>query len=172
MNRYWQIALALLLAWSSGCDKYTSVKPETQNLAGLYQPTPETLAMFAKQGYGRTNDISITLLGDGKFELHNMPDCWLSSLLPLDVPHNLYDSGEGKWVINDNRMDGNDAWGAVFEFQSTTNLVSVKKEMKAILLVGGTMFKNEKAPYILHFFIGDPGSSQVCEFHRVLRAEK
>jgi hypothetical protein len=172
MNRYWQISLAVLLALSSGCHKYTSVKPEARNLAGDYQPTPETAAMFAKQGYTETNNISIILQGNGKFELRNMPDAWLSSLGAESLPQKSYDSGGGEWVVTDNGMDGNDAWGIVFEFQSTTNIVSIKREMKAILVVGGTMFKNEKAPYVLHFFIGDPDSSPVCEFRIVPKAQK
>jgi len=172
MNRYWQIALAVLLSLASACNKYTSVKPESKDLDGIYRPTLGTQALFAKQGYGQTNDISIILHGDGKFELHNMPDCWLSSLRSVDLPHKLYDSGDGEWVITDNGMDGNDAWGATFEFHSTTNLVSIKKEMKAIVVVGGTMFKKEKAPYILNFFIGEPDGSPLCEFHQELPVKK
>ncbi len=172
MNRYWQISLALLLAFSCGCHKYTTVKPETKNVAGSYQPTPETLAMFAKQGYTATNNISIILQGDGKFELRNMPDCWLSSLAAESFPQKSYDSGGGKWTVIDNGADGNDAWGVVFEFQNTTNLVSIKRQMKAILVVGGTMLKNEKAPYVLQFFIGDSDSSPLCEFRVAPPAKK
>ena len=172
MNRYWQILLAGLLAFSSGCHKYTTVKPETKNVAGSYQPTPETMAMFAKQGYTETNNISITLQSDGKFELHNMPDAWLSSLRAVDTPQKSYDSGGGAWTVIDNGADGNDAWGVVFEFQNTTNIVSIKRQMKAILVVGGTMFKNEKAPYVLQFFIGDSDSSPLCEFRVAPKVQK
>jgi hypothetical protein len=164
MNRCWQISLALLLAFSSGCHKFTTVKPEAKNVAGVYQPTPETLAMFAKQGYTQTNNISISLEGDGKFELRNMPDAWLSSLAAESLPQKSYDSGGGKWAVTDNGADGNNAWGVIFEFQNTTNIISIKRQMKAILVVGGTMFKNEKAPYVLQFFIGDSDSSPLCEF--------
>src|ERR1700680_2390689 len=99
MNRYRQIPLVVLLAFLCGCRQYTSVKPETKNVAGSYQPTQETLSMFAKQGYPGTNNISIILTGDGKFELHNMPDCWLSSFRSLDVPQKSFDSGSGKWTV-------------------------------------------------------------------------
>jgi len=172
MNRYWQISLAVLLAFSSGCHQYPSVKPETKNVAGVYQPNPETLAMFAKQGYTQTNNISVILQADGKFELRNMPDAWLSSLRSVDAPQNAYDSGSGKWTINDNGTDGNVAWGVMFEFENTTNIVSIKKQMKAILVVGGNVLKNEKAPYLLDFFIGGSDSGPLCEFHVSPKVQK
>ncbi len=53
MNRYWQISLAVLLAFSSGCHKYTTVKPETKNVAGAYQPTPGNSGHVRQTGVHR-----------------------------------------------------------------------------------------------------------------------
>ena len=167
MNTIRLFSFVLLLGLSSGCGdwtKYTSVKPEIKNLAGIYQPTPETAAMFANQGYNETN-IRIVLYADEKFEMQNMPGCWLGSWdFKNQCSHSGYDSADGKWSLDDNGMNGRHVWGINFDFQNQAGIKSIKNLSGK---VGGPLLRNETPPYILKFSIGDPDGSPLCEFSKI-----
>ena len=167
------LVVALVLTGCGASTTYTSVQPKLEAVAGTYTPTRESAGLLVKWGYARTNRPVMNLFPDGKFKMFNMPGCWLRE--PVNDPKltaRVCDSGGGKWKICDFGPRGHRSWGLLLEFSSTGGIKSTQSERVKTSLheFGGPMLRHERAPYRLHFVVGDPDDGEALEFRKVAAA--
>jgi hypothetical protein len=166
-----RVALLLVSLLVAGCDRvpFTKVKPQPQNLVGLYRPTGATQAALIKAGYTQANTPALVLKADGKFEMKSMPDKWLHARsISERSPNPSYDSGSGIWRIEPSGEGWARRWGILLDFPGTKDLVSRSHTGRSGRLVCSNllMLRNDKPPYVLHFIVGDPDSDDGLEFVR------
>ena len=142
-------------------------------MTGKYLLTTKTVNVLLRAGYLETKTSSILFFSDGRFQMVNMPGCWLREPLsggsadggPI---RRSYDSGSGVWKISDCGLNGFHSWGIQLNFHDTTGIKSTQSKIIIGSLRGysGPMLRNEKPPYILHFVVGDPDGGESLELYK------
>ncbi|HEY2328257.1 MAG TPA: hypothetical protein VGI63_00390 [Verrucomicrobiae bacterium] len=161
----------------NGCGssiKFTSVQPKPEDIVGKYEFTPETVNLVNTANYVLTNTPSITFYADGRFEMLNMPGCWLEEPLRSydgQPVARSFDSGNGVWRIVDLGVKGYPpTWGIILNFSDTKSVISWRRKIP--ISFGRLMLINEQSPYLLHIIVGDPDDDQGLEFNKVETLQK
>lgn len=154
------LVLATMMC-SFDTEKFAKTRPDSAKLVGKYLPTVETLKLIRDEGHyevGVNENIFISLLADGTFEMENMPDWWITD---HGIPKGGKDSGTGKWSTVQHYQGW---WVLELDFDSRENFSSKRGSSGLIAqvpIVGNT------PPYALWFYIGDPDSGDVMIFERL-----
>ena len=152
--------MCLVSAYGVDMESFTKTKPKTEEMAGKYLPTKETLVLVKETGKYILQDISIELYPNGTFEMKNMPDWWITN---HGESNNGSDSGTGKWTLSSHAGKW---WDIEFEFVEGGTFSSRNE------LSGGFYttkeISGESPPYSLWFYIGDPDKGRVMIFEQVI----
>ena len=148
----------------AGCQRdpytvvYSTKRPSTNDLIGVYTADTNTLAFIAKEGHYSVASPSITLMGDGTIVITNIPDWWLTS---FGAPRGGFDSGLGTWTIQKLQ----EWWGLSVGFPDTTQFASLSNKPSGMntemMLVG------ERPPYKIHLIVGDPDDGKGMQFEKL-----
>ncbi len=165
-KKKWRFAFIAIMALSNitcgfgflgfNNENFTKIKPEPEQMAGIYLPTEKTEKLIKSQYNLDTKDISIYLYPDGAFEMNNMPDWWATD---FGDSNGGVDTGKGKWDIDFDDSNG-EYWELFLGFETGT-------------FSSGEMFStwiniaNNQPPYSLWFYIG-PDGPPVMIFEQVI----
>jgi len=150
------ILLSLIALLVSGCqfdpytERYTSVRPESADLAGAYRLTRESEVLIRERRGSPVPSSRITIRPNGAITFRDVPD--LMTDFFADSSGALL-SGAGTWRIERRQSQ----WWALYVDLPEQRLWT------EVLLIG------DKSPYILHFTIGDPDAGDALQFERIAR---
>lgn len=139
---------------------FTETEPDRKELVGKYYPTAETINLIREDGtyeISEKEEMVISIMTDGTFEMTNMPDWWLTN---FGIPTGGFDSGKGQWHI----VQQQSWWNVALKFESRENFSS--KPGSGSLSTSIPIVGNE-APYSLWLYIGDPDSGTVMVFEQI-----
>jgi hypothetical protein len=176
--KWYELALfATVTIFLIGCQFYpcyTTKQPNPSDLVGVYQPTRATKKMLTQEMAYTNTDAYIILRSDGAFEMHKMPDCWLTR---FGKPNNQYDFGQGCWTVRKKYS----TWFIDLSFDDALGLTSVKDwQIKTTWKDGSITYQSGKAsgfgaeaglignqpPYRIYLTVGAPDSGIGLEFER------
>lgn len=140
-------------------DRFTKTEPEPNKMTGNYVLTEKS-----KEGIFSNNsqDISISLLSDGTFEMHNVPDAWLVTGVQLSNSNDAIFPNKGTWSL----VQQDWWWRIEFKFISSNNnpFENLTDGISSRIDISG-----EKPPYSLWFYVGDRNKGPIMIFEQVMK---
>lgn len=126
---------------------FTRSRPRQADLVGTWTPTAKTRRDMKGRGRYSKTDAKLILAADGTCSVVDMPDWWRGG---FGESHRLYESGQGKWRIEE------------------------EKDVGTIYVLGlelpeghqSVHLSRQKPPYQLHLTLGDPDSGNYMLFER------
>lgn len=123
--------------------EYTKSEPRKDDVVGLYRIDPDTVNSFkARHGVDPTLAL-LNFKSDGSFELKDMPMCW----------HEYTCNGELQGASGTWRIRKHQEWWAV-------EMETRKLNGRKFGLWSEAMLRDQRAPYRIHFIIGDPDTGE------------
>lgn len=141
-------------------DLFTKIEPEPSKIVGNYLPTEETMFLIRETGGYDLQNVSISLLSDGTFEMQNMPDWWMTQPPHWGNSKGGINSGRGTWSIV--REDW--WWQVELKFESGKfNSTQFGDGFYQDIDISG-----EQPPYTLWIYVGDRDRGRVMIFEQAM----
>jgi hypothetical protein len=145
-------------------DNFTKAKPDPTKLAGTYMLTEKSKEFASKmEGVAESNaqDVSVTLISDGTFEIQKMPNRWAIKEFQFSNLNDVTSPIKGTWSL----VQEDWWWQIKFVVNSsdTNNPEDFSRALSTQVDISG-----EQPPYSLWFYIGigDPNRLPLIIFEQ------